>query len=65
MDLAAEARARLFKELGPPPQNTHEIYGSASDHCAICPERRFDRCTKTCTEERKKLDATDGVSVSV
>jgi hypothetical protein len=63
MDLAGEVRARRFPELGPAPVNTHEIYGSAVHHCAICPIARHDRCALTCTTEREKIK--DGVVVTV
>jgi hypothetical protein len=63
MDLAGEVRARRFPELGAAPVNTHEIYGSAVHHCAICPIARYDRCTLTCATEREKIK--DGVVVTV
>lgn len=63
MDLAAEIRARRFAELGPAPANAHEIYGTSTHHCAICPLTVLERCTLTCTSEREKLK--DGVTVIV
>jgi hypothetical protein len=63
MDLAAEVRARRFPEMGSAPVNTHEICGSATHHCAICPIARYDRCTLRCSVEREKIK--DGVVVTV
>jgi hypothetical protein len=65
IDFAAEARARRFVELGPAPENAHEIYGSSTHHCAICPLPRLDKCQLTCTSEREKLKLKDGVSVTI
>jgi hypothetical protein len=61
----AERRRRLFGRPWseePPIMRDRERYGTAIDHCGICPKAPHQSCALSCTKAREDLN--DGVTVA-